>query len=123
LSAGDAARSADVLARAVTLPGYQYSIYNLGLARALLAAGKPAQALKLARAAASERDAGDLRLDLELDRSRAILLEAEILEQLGQPDGAKARARDFLRRWQGAAPSQQDRLRAEQLAKTGRAAA
>jgi predicted Zn-dependent protease len=123
LSAGNAARSADVLARAVALPGYQYSIYNLGLARALLAAGKPAQALKLARAAASERDAGDLRLDLELDRSRAILLEAEILEQLGQPDGAKARARDFLRRWQGAAPSQQDRLRAEQLAKTGRAAA
>ena len=120
LYAGDAAKSADVLARAVTLPGYQYSIYNLGLARALLAAGKPAQALKLARAAASERDAGDLRLDLELDRSRAILLEAEILEQLGQPDGAKARAREFLRRWQGAEPQQQDRLRAERLEKTSR---
>ena len=93
---------------------------HLVFARALLAAGKPAQALKLARAAASERDAGDLRLDLELDRSRAILLEAEILEQLGQPDGAKARAREFLRRWQGAEPQQQDRLRAERLEKTSR---
>jgi class 3 adenylate cyclase/tetratricopeptide (TPR) repeat protein/TolB-like protein len=119
LYAGDAAQSAEVLARAVALPGRQYSIYNLGLARALLAAGKPAQALKLARAAARERDAGDLRFDLELDRSRAILLEAEILERLGQPDGAKARAREFLRRWQGAEPSQQDRLRAEQLARSG----
>jgi predicted Zn-dependent protease len=123
LYAGDAAKSAEVLERAVALPGYQYSIYKLGLARALLAAGKPAEALKLARAAGSERDAGDLRLDLELDRSRAILLEAEILERLGQPAGAKERAREFLRRWRGAAPGQQDRLRAEQLVQTRRAEA
>jgi class 3 adenylate cyclase/tetratricopeptide (TPR) repeat protein/TolB-like protein len=112
---GDAAKSVDGLRRAVALPGYQYSIYKLGLARALLAGGKPAEALKLARAAASERDPGDLRLDLELDRSRAILLEAEALERLRQPAGAKERAREFLRRWRGAAPGQQDRLRAEQL--------
>jgi hypothetical protein len=123
LYAGEPSRSTEVLARAVALPGYQYSIYNLGLARALLAAGKPAQALKLARAAASERDAGDLRLDLELDRSRAILLEAEILKQLGQPAGAKERAREFLRRWQGAEPGQSDRLRAERLATSDRVAA
>ncbi|HSD74944.1 MAG TPA: tetratricopeptide repeat protein [Steroidobacteraceae bacterium] len=121
LRAGDAAKSAEVLARAVALPGYQYSIYKLGLARALLATGQRTEALKLARAAASERDPGDLRLDLELDRSRAVLLEAEILAQLGQPAQATARARAFLRRWHGADPGQEDRLRAERLANTGRA--
>ena len=120
LQAGEAARSADLLAQAVALPGYQYSIYKLGLARALLASGKPTEALELARAAATERDPGDLRLDLELERSRAILLEAEILARLGQPAEATARAREFLNRWHGADPGQEDRQRAEQLAKTGR---
>jgi class 3 adenylate cyclase/tetratricopeptide (TPR) repeat protein/TolB-like protein len=121
LQAGDAAKSAEVLTRAVELPGYQYSIYKLGLARALLAAGQRDEALKLARGAASERDPGDLRLDLELDRSRAVLLEAEILAQLGQSAAATARARAFLRRWHGADPGQGDRLRAERLAGSGRA--
>ncbi len=123
LQAGEAAKSAEVLTQAVALPGYQYSIYKLGLARALLAAGKREEALVLARAAASDRDVGDLRLDLELDRSRAMLLEAEILALMGQPAAATARAREFLRRWQGAEPGQEERLRAERLAKTGRAGA
>ncbi len=120
LLSGEAAKSADVLAQAVALPGYQYSIYKLGLARALLAAGKRAEALALARAAAAERDPGDIRLDLELDRSRAVLLEAEILALQGQTSTATARARDFLQRWRGADPGQKDRLRAERLTKTGR---
>jgi class 3 adenylate cyclase/tetratricopeptide (TPR) repeat protein len=123
LQGGDAATSAEVLAQAVALPGYQYSIYTLGLARALLASGKPAEALKLARAAATERDPGDLRLDLELDRSRAVLLEAEILARLGQSSEATARAQAFLRRWHGTEGGQEDRLRAERLAKTGRVGA
>jgi hypothetical protein len=92
----------------------------LGLARALLAQGKHTEALELARAAATERDSGDIRLDLELDRSRAVLLEAEILAALGQKSAAAARARTFLRRWGSADPGLGDRVRAEQLAATGR---
>jgi tetratricopeptide (TPR) repeat protein len=123
LVAGNASRAAQTLARAVSLPGYQYSIYKLGLARALLAAGKPAEALDLARAAATERDPGDLRLDLELDRSRAILLEAEILAAMGKASEAAARAREFLRRWRVTDPGQRDRVRAERLIKARTAAA
>jgi tetratricopeptide (TPR) repeat protein len=113
---GNSAKAAETLARVIELPGYQYSIYKLGLARAVFAAGKPAEALKLAREAATERDPGDIRLDLEVDRSRALLLEAEILTTLGQKSAAAERARFFLRRWSNAERDQPDRTRAEQIA-------
>ncbi len=120
LLSGESANAATALTRVVALPGYQYAIYKLGFARALLAQGKHTEALELARAAATERDLGDIRLDLELDRSRAVLLEAEILAALGQKSAAAARARTFLRRWGSADPGLEDRVRAEQLAATGR---
>jgi hypothetical protein len=48
------------------------------------------------------------------------LLQAEILALQGQTAEATARARAFLRRWQGADAGQEDRLRAERLEKTAR---
>ncbi len=119
LHAGEAAKAVDSQTRVATMPGYQYTVYKLGHARALLAAGRPTEALELARAAATERDVGDIRLDLELDRSRALLLEAEILAALGQKSAATARARAFLQRWGNADPGHRDRARAERIVAAG----
>ncbi|MFZ2508294.1 MAG: tetratricopeptide repeat protein [Steroidobacteraceae bacterium] len=116
LASGDAPAASAGLAAVQALPGYQYTIYKLGLARALLAAGRLTEALEMARAAATERDAGDIRLDLELDRSRAMLLEAEILLAQGRGTAAAERAREFLRRWKNADPGLPDRALAERLA-------
>jgi hypothetical protein len=97
------------------MPGYSYGVYELGLARARLAAGRPADALPLARTAATVRDPGDVRLDLGIDRSRALLLEAEILARLGRNAEARERAAAFLRRWASDDPRQADQRRAMQL--------
>jgi tetratricopeptide (TPR) repeat protein len=120
LRSGNASKASATLARVLELPGYQYTIYRLGLAQSLFSQGKLAEALETTRAAALERDAGDIRLDLELDRSRALLLEAEILAALEQQPAAAARAREFLRRWSNSEPSHPDRVRAEQLAEITR---
>ncbi|HEU5468179.1 MAG TPA: tetratricopeptide repeat protein [Steroidobacteraceae bacterium] len=122
LVAGDAAGAVKALEQAVDLPGYEYAIYELGLAQALLAAGRAAEALPLARSAATVRDPGDLRLDLGIDRARAVLLEAEILAQLGRHAEARQRAETFLHRWANDDPGQGDRKRAALLtaARAGR---
>ena len=114
--AGNPAKGRETLARAVAMPGHRYAIYKLGLARALLLGGKFPEALEMARAAAIERDPGDIRLDLELDRSRALLLEAEILAAQGEKAASAARSREFLRRWKAADPGQVDLARAASLA-------
>lgn len=108
-------KAREALTRVLAMPGYQYSIYKLGTARALMQERKLPEALEMARAAAIERDPGDIRLDLELDRSRALLLEADILAAMGDNAAATARAREFLRRWKAADPGQRDRARAEHL--------
>src|SRR5688572_17111486 len=116
LVAGDARKAVSALEQVVAMPGYQYSIYKLGLAQALSAAGRNAEALVIARAAAAERDPGDIRIDLEPDRSQALLLEAEILAALGRKSDAMARARDFLRRRSEADPGHRDLARAARIA-------
>ncbi|MGH8242163.1 MAG: tetratricopeptide repeat protein [Steroidobacteraceae bacterium] len=113
--AGDFARASAALREAVAMPGYQYSIYKLGLARSLFAEGNHRAVLELARAAGAERDANDVRLDLELDRSRAMLLEAQILAADADLSGAHARASAFLKRWRNAESGQEDRALAERL--------
>lgn len=120
LDSGRAAGAAAMLRQVDALPGYQYALYKLGLARAVHAHGNTDKALQLARAAIAERDSGnvrldDMRLDLEADRSRALLLEAEILYSLGKRDLAHDRATTFLRRWRAADSRDPERVRAEQL--------
>jgi tetratricopeptide (TPR) repeat protein len=115
LASGAFAKAAEALEQAVAMPGYSYGVYELGLARARLAAGRPADALPLARTAATVRDPGDVRLDLGIDRSRALLLEAEILARLGRNAEARERAAAFLRRWASDDPRQADQRRAMQL--------
>ena len=55
-----------------------------GPSRALLAAGRHSEALELVRAAATERDPGEIRLDLELDRTRALLWKRKSLPRWGK---------------------------------------
>ena len=115
LLAGEAAKAVDSLTQVASMPGYQYSVYKLGHARALFAAGRHSEALELARAAATERDPREIRFDLELDRTRAQLLEAEILSAMGQGSEAAARARAFLQRWANADRGLKDTARAEKI--------
>ena len=44
----------------------------------------------------------DPRLDLMLDRARARLVLAQVLEAMGRPDKSSAQAREFLALWRGA---------------------
>jgi len=115
LGAGEAAKAAKALEQVVEMPGYQYSIYKLGLAQAMSASGRNAEALVVARAAAAERDPGEIRIDLEPDHTRALLLEAEILATLGRKSAAAARAQDFLQRWSKADPGHRDLARAARI--------
>ncbi|MGD9599097.1 MAG: tetratricopeptide repeat protein [Steroidobacteraceae bacterium] len=116
LSAGDAEAAVERLTQVAAMPGYQYASYDLALAQALFESGRGSDALARAREAAAWREPGDLRLDLELDRTRALLLEAEILAASGRRAQAAERAREFLRRWQPDDPAQAERVRAERLA-------
>lgn len=87
------------LSRATESNGYEYAIYAVGLARLRFAQGDLDDAGAIALAAASDRDSGDLRLDLELDRSRALLLYAEILAAQGKHSAARANAQKFVDHW------------------------
>ena len=125
LSSGQATNAVKTLQRVSSLPGYRYASYELGLARAVFAQGDPEKALTLAHAVSTERASdlvlGEMRFDLEADRTRAMLLEAEILDALNQRAAARRRALEFLQRWRNAEPGHPDRVRAERLARFAQA--
>ena len=121
LVGGEAIKAVRALEQVVAMPGYQYTIYKLGLAQALSAVGRNTEAIVLAREAVAERDAGEIRLDLEPDRWQAVLLEAEILAALGRKSPAAERASAFLQRWSDADPGHRDLARAAQIVKAGAA--
>ncbi len=102
LAEGEAARAVERLSLAVASEGYEYAVYRLGLARAFLAAGRLPEAMAAARQAAESIDSADPRLDLMLDRARARLVLAQVLDAMGRPDKSAAQAREFLALWRGA---------------------
>jgi tetratricopeptide (TPR) repeat protein len=104
-----------MLRAAVDGSDYQYAIYRLGFAELLGQTGDLEPALLLARLAATERDPGDLRLDLELDRARALLLYAELLSDSGADDQARASARAFIDRWRDAGAERPEMVRAQRI--------
>ena len=101
---------------ASSLEGYEYKIYRLGLARAYQAVGRSSEALALTREIVNEKYYYGGRLDLELERLRAHLVLAEILDALGQKAEATAQARSFLEAWSEADPGLEDLKRARRLA-------
>ncbi|HEX6900387.1 MAG TPA: protein kinase [Thermoanaerobaculia bacterium] len=102
LRAGRTNAAIDELTRAAALKGYEYTIPKLWLARAYLAADRLPEALAAAQDAARHRDPSEPRLDLELDRARALLVQAQVQKALGRTAEATALASQFLARWQGA---------------------
>jgi serine/threonine-protein kinase len=116
LAAGRPGPAIDELSRAVALKGDECSLYRLGLAQAYLAAGRLPEALAAASEAANWRDPADPRLDLELERGRALLVLARAQEAMGKPLEAAASARQFLERWAKADSSLPDLAEARRLA-------
>ncbi|MBT8077493.1 MAG: tetratricopeptide repeat protein [Gammaproteobacteria bacterium] len=98
----DAGSAYESLTRVVEMQGYDYAIYRVGLARAALELGEYEEAATHAASAMRLRDPGDLRLDLELDRSLAQLLYAEILAAWGRRSEASRQLHSFIGRWRHA---------------------
>ena len=107
------------LRSAVELKGFRYALYRIGLARALHLSGDTTSAVTMLEFAMNDRDPGDMRLDLELDRVRAILESARIQKELGNTTQAVSHANRFLELWTGSNPSHPDRLAAESIVVSG----
>jgi len=101
LAADEVPQAIAELGRAVTLNGYEYAVYRLGLARAYLKAGRLDEALAAAKKA-QDRDPAAPRPDLDLDRTRALLVLARVQHARGHPEKAAESARQFLKRWSNA---------------------
>jgi hypothetical protein len=117
LQQNDLTTAADRLQAALDMQGYQYAVYKLGRAESLQSSGNLEEALAVATEAESERDPGDLRLDLELDRALAILLQAEIHAEQGDNASAQRQARRFIDLWRSAASDLPELSRATALAR------
>lgn len=89
LAKGALETAGSALMSAVDADGYDYAMYLLGLARYQRASGDLALAEATAATAMSARDPGDLRLDLELDRTRAAQLHAAIRAERTAATGAR----------------------------------
>jgi eukaryotic-like serine/threonine-protein kinase len=116
LREGKAAQAQEELSRAVALSGYEYSVYRLGLARAYLQAGAHAEALASVKEASAPGNPADPRLDLNLDRVRAGLVEAEVNVALERRAEAASAAKQFLQAWTRADPGLSDVAQARRLA-------
>ncbi len=119
LAQGDIDGAIEQLTRAVALEGYEYAVYRLGLAQAYREAGRLQEAMATARQSATERDPADPRLDLELDRRRALLELAAVQLAMERPDEAAGEAREVLDLWSEADPNLPDLVRARELVQAG----
>lgn len=115
LEQGNLEVAARELALADEQDGYEYAIYSIGLARQRFLAKDLVAAESIARGALNARNPGDLRLDLELDRARGILLLAEILNALGSTEQARQEAQRFIDRWQESSSQAPELQRAYEL--------
>jgi tetratricopeptide (TPR) repeat protein len=96
---GDAAAGASRLREALAIQGYDYAVYELGLATALESADDLEEALRFAELATQYRNPSEIRLDFEFDRARALLLQARIHQRLGNDKKSRQLAKNFLDRW------------------------
>jgi tetratricopeptide (TPR) repeat protein len=108
------------ISRAVALSGYPYAIYRLGLAESYRASGALAEALANAMQARAPLDPQAPRLDLEVDRVRALLEEARVQAGMGRGGDASAAASRFLEAWARADPGLGEVAEAQRLASGAR---
>ncbi len=116
LAKGDLVSAIEELERAISLGGYEYSIYRVALAEALLAAERPMEAMAAARQAADQVDYSAPRLDLELDRLRARLVLAQVQRAMDRPEAAAELGRELLDFWTQSDPGLPDIEEARALA-------
>jgi len=116
LAAGKPAEAIDDLSRAVSLSGYEYARYTLGLSRAYLEGGQYPEALASASQAAALPDPAQPRLDLELERQRALLVQAQVSAAMGRRAEAASGAAKVLEAWARADPGFRDVTEARRLA-------
>jgi tetratricopeptide (TPR) repeat protein len=119
LEKGELENAETDLQKAVNLGGYQYRIYELGLARLMMHKNQASEALELVGSAAVPKQV-DPRVDLEPERVRALLLSAQIMRQAGLNSEATGFANRFLSRFDMAPPSHPlNMLALEIIADTG----
>jgi len=99
LALGDAPGAVLLMRQAAQGPGKEYDLYQLGLARALLAAGHAADAEAMATIAIDSRDPVDPRVDLEMSRRLAMLFELQVLSKHGDKMRAEALRRALTAMW------------------------
>ena len=95
--------------------GFEYAIYEAGLARLKYAQGDFETAEQIAAELTNPRLIDANRLDLEPDRTRAILLHAQSLAALGRMADARAKSRQFLTRFAAAGEESPDIVLARTL--------
>lgn len=103
LAAGQAEKAAALIRRAVEAPGFDYAVYELGLARAYAQMGLVEQALEQVDKAAGLRFEGNaVRTEFERERRLAQELRIEILTANGSSDESDARRNEYENAWGGA---------------------
>jgi tetratricopeptide (TPR) repeat protein len=117
---GKPAEAVDHLSRAVSLSGYEYARYSLGLSRAYREANRLPEALASATQAATLPDPAQPRLDLEFERQRALLAAAQASAAMGQAAEAAGAAAKVLDAWARADPGFRDVAEARRLAAAAR---
>ena len=108
LSQGKFDSAIEELNRSISLDGFEYAIYRVGLAQALLAMDRTMEAMAAARQAADQIDHSDPRLDLQLDRLRAKLVLAQVQEAMDRPEAAAELANELLETWSQSDPGLPD---------------
>jgi len=99
---GDAMAAIHHLREALAFQGYDYAVYELELAAALEAADELDEALRVAELASQYRNPSEIRLDFELDRMRAVVLQARIHRRLGNEKKSQQLVAKFLASWSNA---------------------
>jgi len=102
LAAGKTKQAAELMRQAVEAPGFNYAVYELGLARAHLEMGLLDQALEFVERATELRFEGNVvRTEFERERRLAQELRIEILADDGQRAEADALRSEYVNAWGG----------------------
>lgn len=103
---GEAEEALDVLRLAVDAPGFEYAVYDIGLALAYQQAGFPDEAISLLQEASMlVFDGNAVRIEFDLDRRIAQLIRIDLLRANGRSDEADALRSEYETVWGQASPA------------------